>query len=102
MKVSVNISKYFICFLFLSLGVEPVDKDVIRKPPRNWKDSILTKNLILKILVSSIIIVCGTLFVFWREVYSLINCCVTMYLCSRILSFFGVLYICLASEEPSD
>uniref|UniRef100_A0A8D1BAZ5 Calcium-transporting ATPase n=1 Tax=Sus scrofa TaxID=9823 RepID=A0A8D1BAZ5_PIG len=50
-----------------SLGVEPVDKDVIRKPPRNWKDSILTKNLILKILVSSIIIVCGTLFVFWRE-----------------------------------
>jgi len=51
-----------------SLGVEPVDKDVIRKPPRNWKDSILTKNLILKILVSSIIIVCGTLFVFWREV----------------------------------
>ncbi|NXL45592.1 AT2C1 ATPase, partial [Podilymbus podiceps] len=50
-----------------SLGVEPVDKDVIRKPPRNLKDSILTKNLIVKILVSSVIIVCGTLFVFWRE-----------------------------------
>uniref|UniRef100_A0A8C4T0W1 Calcium-transporting ATPase n=1 Tax=Erpetoichthys calabaricus TaxID=27687 RepID=A0A8C4T0W1_ERPCA len=50
-----------------SLGVEPVDKDVIRKPPRNVKDSILTKNLIVKILVSSLIIVCGTLFVFWRE-----------------------------------
>ncbi|XP_034259859.1 calcium-transporting ATPase type 2C member 1 isoform X1 [Pantherophis guttatus] len=50
-----------------SLGVEPVDKDVIRKPPRNVKDSILTKNLISKILVSSVIIVCGTLFVFWRE-----------------------------------
>lgn len=54
--------------LILSLGVEPVDKDVIQKPPRNLKDSILTKNLIVKILVSSIIIVCGTLFVFWREV----------------------------------
>ncbi|KAM8967063.1 calcium-transporting ATPase type 2C member 1 [Pelodytes ibericus] len=50
-----------------SLGVEPVDKDVIRKPPRNLKDSILTKNLVIKILISSIIIVCGTLFVFWRE-----------------------------------
>ncbi|NXE05268.1 AT2C1 ATPase, partial [Lophotis ruficrista] len=50
-----------------SLGVEPVDKDVIRKPPRNLKDSILTRNLIVKILVSSVIIVCGTLFVFWRE-----------------------------------
>ncbi|PIO11621.1 hypothetical protein AB205_0164340 [Aquarana catesbeiana] len=60
-------SNLFCLFLFLSLGVEPVDKDVIRKPPRNPKDSILTKNLIIKILISSIIIVCGTLFVFWRE-----------------------------------
>nr|XP_033785910.1 calcium-transporting ATPase type 2C member 1 isoform X2 [Geotrypetes seraphini]XP_033785912.1 calcium-transporting ATPase type 2C member 1 isoform X2 [Geotrypetes seraphini] len=50
-----------------SLGVEPVDKDIIRKPPRNVKDSILTKSLTVKILISSIIIVCGTLFVFWRE-----------------------------------
>ncbi|KAG9345095.1 hypothetical protein JZ751_009636 [Albula glossodonta] len=50
-----------------SLGVEPVDKDVIRKPPRNVKDSIITRSLIVKILVSSLIIVCGTLFVFWRE-----------------------------------
>ncbi|XP_056122152.1 calcium-transporting ATPase type 2C member 1 [Rhinichthys klamathensis goyatoka] len=50
-----------------SLGVEPVDRDVIRKPPRNVRDSILTRSLIVKILVSSFIIVCGTLFVFWRE-----------------------------------
>ncbi|KAF5900057.1 calcium-transporting ATPase type 2C member 1 isoform X2, partial [Clarias magur] len=50
-----------------SLGVEPVDGDVIRKPPRNVRDSILTRSLIVKVLVSSFIIVCGTLFVFWRE-----------------------------------
>ncbi|KAI4876589.1 hypothetical protein NFI96_014820 [Prochilodus magdalenae] len=50
-----------------SLGVEPVDGDVIRKPPRNVRDSILTRNLIVKVLVSAFIIVCGTLFVFWRE-----------------------------------
>ncbi|XP_036394644.1 calcium-transporting ATPase type 2C member 1 [Megalops cyprinoides] len=50
-----------------SLGVEPVDRDVIRKPPRNVRDSIITRSLIVKILVSSLIIVCGTLFVFWRE-----------------------------------
>ncbi|XP_018529563.1 calcium-transporting ATPase type 2C member 1 isoform X2 [Lates calcarifer] len=50
-----------------SLGVEPVDQDVIRKPPRNVRDSILTRGLIVKILVSAVIIVCGTLFVFWRE-----------------------------------
>lgn len=50
-----------------SLGVEPVDRDVIRKPPRNLKDSILTRSLLVKVLVSAFIIVCGTLFVFWRE-----------------------------------
>ena len=51
-----------------SLGVEPVDRDVIRKPPRNVRDSIITRSLIVKVLVSALIIVCGTLFVFWREV----------------------------------
>ncbi|XP_061737763.1 calcium-transporting ATPase type 2C member 1 isoform X3 [Nerophis ophidion] len=50
-----------------SLGVEPVDRGVIRQPPRNVKDSILTRSLIIKVLVSAFIIVCGTLFVFWRE-----------------------------------
>uniref|UniRef100_A0A671WWS2 P-type Ca(2+) transporter n=1 Tax=Sparus aurata TaxID=8175 RepID=A0A671WWS2_SPAAU len=50
-----------------SLGVEPVDSDVIRKPPRNVRDSILTRSLLIKVLVSAFIIVCGTLFVFWRE-----------------------------------
>ncbi|XP_072316304.1 calcium-transporting ATPase type 2C member 1 [Eucyclogobius newberryi] len=50
-----------------SLGVEPVDRDVIRKPPRNLGDSIITRSLLVKVLVSAFIIVCGTLFVFWRE-----------------------------------
>ncbi|TKS82716.1 Calcium-transporting ATPase type 2C member 1 [Collichthys lucidus] len=50
-----------------SLGVEPVDRDVIRKPPRNVRDSIITRSLLVKVLVSALIIVCGTLFVFWRE-----------------------------------
>ncbi|XP_078143116.1 calcium-transporting ATPase type 2C member 1 isoform X2 [Centroberyx gerrardi] len=50
-----------------SLGVEPVDRDVIRKPPRNVRDSIITRSLLIKVLVSALIIVCGTLFVFWRE-----------------------------------
>lgn len=56
------------CCCVVSLGVEPVDSDVIRKPPRNVRDSILTRSLLIKVLVSAFIIVCGTLFVFWREV----------------------------------
>uniref|UniRef100_A0A8C3AKP3 P-type Ca(2+) transporter n=1 Tax=Cyclopterus lumpus TaxID=8103 RepID=A0A8C3AKP3_CYCLU len=50
-----------------SLGVEPVDRDVIRQPPRNVRDSIITRGLLIKVLVSALVIVCGTLFVFWRE-----------------------------------
>ncbi|XP_059909325.1 calcium-transporting ATPase type 2C member 1 isoform X2 [Gadus macrocephalus] len=50
-----------------SLGVEPVDREVIRQPPRNVRDSIITRSLLLKVLLSAFVIVCGTLFVFWRE-----------------------------------
>uniref|UniRef100_G3NEY9 Calcium-transporting ATPase n=1 Tax=Gasterosteus aculeatus aculeatus TaxID=481459 RepID=G3NEY9_GASAC len=50
-----------------SLGVEPVDRDVIRQPPRDVRDSIITRSLLVKVLVSAFVIVCGTLFVFWRE-----------------------------------
>uniref|UniRef100_H2ZPN5 Calcium-transporting ATPase n=1 Tax=Ciona savignyi TaxID=51511 RepID=H2ZPN5_CIOSA len=50
-----------------SLGVEPVDKDVIRRPPRRVKDPIVTKELIGKVLLSATVIVAGTLYIFWRE-----------------------------------
>ena len=55
-------------FYFFSLGVEPVDKDVIRQPPRKVRDPIVSKQLISRVLLNAIIIVVGTLFVFWREV----------------------------------
>ncbi|CAM5151224.1 unnamed protein product [Eretmochelys imbricata] len=51
-----------------SLGVEPVDKDAIKQPPRNVTDTILSRALILKIFMSAIIIISGTLFVFWKEI----------------------------------
>ncbi|GAB1609334.1 calcium-transporting ATPase type 2C member 1-like [Argonauta hians] len=50
-----------------SLGVEPVDPDVIRQPPRKVKDTIITKSLFIYVLVSAFIIVSGTLWVFWKE-----------------------------------
>lgn len=58
------------CFTIFSLGVEPVDHDVIKQPPRKTKDPIITRRLIVNVLLSAIIIVCGTLWVFWREVNS--------------------------------
>ncbi|XP_014260300.1 calcium-transporting ATPase type 2C member 1 isoform X1 [Cimex lectularius] len=50
-----------------SLGVEPVDKDVIKQGPRNVKQPMITKHLIVNVLLSACIIILGTLWVFKRE-----------------------------------
>ncbi|CAH1779403.1 unnamed protein product [Owenia fusiformis] len=50
-----------------SLGVEPVDHDIIHQPPRRVKDPIITRKLLLNVIISAFIIVSGTLWVFWRE-----------------------------------
>lgn len=50
-----------------SLGVEPVDHDVLKKPPRKITDSMIDKRLIINIVTSATIIVIGTLCVFYAE-----------------------------------
>uniref|UniRef100_A0A8C3PTL3 Calcium-transporting ATPase n=1 Tax=Calidris pygmaea TaxID=425635 RepID=A0A8C3PTL3_9CHAR len=55
------------CIICWYLGVEPVDRDTIKQPPRCITDTILSKSLILKIFMSALIIISGTLFVFWKE-----------------------------------
>lgn len=51
-----------------SLGVEPVDHDVLKRPPRNVKHPMITKDLVVNVLMAAAIIICGTLFIFIREV----------------------------------
>ncbi|ORZ28671.1 PMR1-type calcium-transporting P-type ATPase [Lobosporangium transversale] len=50
-----------------SLGVEPVDDDVMKKPPRARDAAILTPLLIRRVLTSAMIIVVGTMFVYVHE-----------------------------------
>lgn len=50
-----------------SLGVEPVDPDVMKKPPQKVQENIITPALIANVLISAVIIVTGTLFVYWKE-----------------------------------
>ena len=49
-----------------SLGLEPVDHDVLKRPPRKKKDQILTRDLIFNVLLSASVILGGTLWVFWK------------------------------------
>lgn len=50
-----------------SLGVEPVDQDVLKQKPRNVKQPMITKSVIINVLLSASIIILGTLWVFQRE-----------------------------------
>ncbi|KAI5959721.1 PMR1 [Candida pseudojiufengensis] len=50
-----------------SLGVEPVDHEVMNKPPRKRNDKILTNSLIKRVLQSACIIILGTLYIFIKE-----------------------------------
>ncbi|XP_060814783.1 calcium-transporting ATPase type 2C member 1 [Bombus pascuorum] len=50
-----------------SLGVEPVDKDVLKQKPRNTKEPMITRQLIINVLLSATIIIIGTLWVYNNE-----------------------------------
>lgn len=50
-----------------SLGVEPVDNEVMNKPPRSRLDKILTSTLIRRVVRSAAVIVMGTIFCYVRE-----------------------------------
>ena len=46
-----------------SLGVEPVDHEVMRKPPRKRTDKILTDAVLKRVLISACFIIVGTIYV---------------------------------------
>ncbi|KAL3121059.1 hypothetical protein niasHT_005319 [Heterodera trifolii] len=50
-----------------SLGVERVDADIIRQPPRNVREPLINRSLIISVVTSAAIIIAGTLFVFYKE-----------------------------------
>ncbi len=51
-----------------SLGVEAVEPEVTRRPPRPRSEPIITASLLRRVVLAAAVIVAGTLAVFWREV----------------------------------
>ena len=66
-RFTVKVFRYFSSFHF-SLGVEPVDHDVLKKPPRKVTDPMINRSLIINMVTSATVIVIGTLCVFYAEV----------------------------------
>ncbi|KAK9767949.1 High affinity Ca2+/Mn2+ P-type ATPase-like protein [Basidiobolus ranarum] len=52
-----------------SLGVEPVDNDVMHKPPRSKDAPILTWSLLTRVFSKAAVIVLGTLYVYIHEMH---------------------------------
>ncbi|KAJ3415912.1 High affinity Ca2+/Mn2+ P-type ATPase-like protein [Chytridiales sp. JEL 0842] len=50
-----------------SLGVEAVDPDVMKKPPRSKEKSIISKPFIMRVLMSASVIVLGTMYMYAKE-----------------------------------
>ena len=50
-----------------SLGVEPVDENIMKRRPRSVNSPMITRYLMLQVVTSALLIVGGTLFIFWRE-----------------------------------
>ena len=46
-----------------SLGLEPADPGVLKKPPRSIKEQILTRSLMISIVLSAAVIIIGTMWV---------------------------------------
>lgn len=70
-EIAVAIAVVFTRYLMLragppsqSLGVDPVDPAVMRKPPRSKDEPIISRRLLGRVLFSASIIVFGTLFIY--------------------------------------
>lgn len=50
-----------------SLGLEPLDKDMMRKRPRKRSDPIFNKQMVVSILLTAVVMVVGTLGTFYWE-----------------------------------
>merc|ERR1712146_774814 len=53
-----------------SLGVEPVDPSVRKRPPRRKSDDIITRPLLYRVITSSAYILLGTIFVLFTALKS--------------------------------
>lgn len=50
-----------------SLGVEPVDHEVMKRPPRRRTDKILTQQVLRRLIGTAVCIIIGTIYVFIKE-----------------------------------
>lgn len=50
-----------------SLGVEPVDPNVMKKPPRSRGDKILTQSVVSRVLTAACLVVMGTMAIYVSE-----------------------------------
>ena len=91
-NVGIEQLDYTMIFIYLiigfSLGVEPVDKDVLKQKPRNTKEPMITRHLIINVLLSATIIIIGTLWVYNKEVRKVYYKNYSVYIIALVFCFY--------------
>jgi Ca2+-transporting ATPase len=82
-----------------SLGVEPVDPEIMKKPPRSRSANILTRPLITRVLTAAFIVTLGTMFVYISEMAdgvvtnkdaTMVNLCIFYYFLNILMTSFQI------------
>lgn len=82
-----------------SLGVEPVDPEIMKKPPRSRSANILTRPLITRVLTAAFIVTLGTMFVYISEMAdgvvtnkdaTMVNLCIFYYFLITLITSFQI------------
>jgi len=50
-----------------TLGIEPLDEDILKLPPRNPTESIVSQRMLMNIFFNSFLMVLGTLFIYFNR-----------------------------------
>jgi Ca2+-transporting ATPase len=65
-----------------------VDKDVVKQKPRDVKEPMITRSVVINVLLSAFIIIAGTLWVFKREVGVMGDIKYVVFTCVVFISLF--------------
>ena len=86
-------------FPALALNTEPKEPDLMRRKPRNPEESAITRDMVISIIVSAIIITIGTIFVFWYTLPQGIEYARTMALTTMVMFQMWIAIACRSTSH---
>lgn len=77
----------------LALGIDPPGNNIMGRKPRNPRSNILSKNLLFKVFLIGLLVLLGTLFLFWENLPRGVETAQTIAFTSLVLIEMGAIFI---------